>query len=198
MFSCLKKRQARRDNQALIVSSFAPPYRAQAQALAERLAKHADFTRYRWSSREQVRHTGVSAPLLGWMLLGEYGLQDGSPITQTMLHCLYSCHADGHVRERHLRALAQSDYPDMTMPFVVQSFGNWVREIHMAAFEMLVKRQESFAAFVHTNPEAWQTAKNRAASYWDIYYRAEDGHPWRQSQTYLRIRTLNEVIRRWS
>ena len=164
--------------------------------MAERLAKHADFTQYRWGSRGQVRHAGVPAPLLGWMLLDEYERQDDNPITQNMLHCLYSCHADGHVHERHLRALAQSGCPDMAMPFIVQSFGNWVREIHMAAFEVLMKHQDAFTAFLRTNPEAWQTAKNRAASYWDIYYRPKDGHPWRQSQTYLRIRTLDKVLRR--
>lgn len=191
VFSLIKESRSRRihrhENQALIVASFPPAYHAQAQDLASKLANFRDFSAHLWTDRWQAR-------VLGWMLMDECTL-DLDAIGQTMLHCLYSCHGNGYVRERHLRALANSSHPELAMPFMVQSFGNWVRKVQLVAFAGLMKQPEAFIAFVQANPQAWQAAKSRATSYWDCYYQGEDGYPWRQSQTRARIQALAQLLK---
>lgn len=58
---------------------------------------------------------------------------DGSerPLTETqqvILHCLYSRHSDGRVRQRHLEKITASSEP-WVVPFVVQLAGEYVLEI---------------------------------------------------------------------
>lgn len=48
-----------------------------------------------------------------------------------ILHCLYSRHHDGHVRQRHLEALLPAAEP-WVVPYVIQQAGEYVREIQEA------------------------------------------------------------------
>lgn len=47
---------------------------------------------------------------------------------QVILHCLYSRHGDGRVRQRHLEKIMASSEP-WVVPFVVQLAGEYVLEI---------------------------------------------------------------------
>ncbi|MFD5758423.1 hypothetical protein ACFWIZ_25270 [Streptomyces sp. NPDC127044] len=55
------------------------------------------------------------------------------PLTETqqvILHCLYSRHGDGRVRQRHLEKIMASSEP-WVVPFVVQLAGEYVLEIRV-------------------------------------------------------------------
>lgn len=88
-----------------------------------------------------------------------------------LLHCFFTRHHDGFVRERSLRNIIESTEP-WVMPFVVQLAGEYVVEIievidanrrHLSANE--------YRTFLRENPEFYARTRDRVVSYWDCYYR---------------------------
>ncbi|WP_394814824.1 hypothetical protein [Streptomyces millisiae] len=77
---------------------------------------------------------------------------------RAILHCLYSRHSDGRVRQRHLEQIVSSDEP-WVVPFVVQLAGEYVLEIL------------SYGDFIARNPEFFARTERRMVSYWSCYYR---------------------------
>ena len=77
---------------------------------------------------------------------------DVAVTTRTALACLYTRHNDGHVRERHLRAVIRSS-ADWVPPFIVQLLGEYVIEIHRVIESNVdCLGQESYLRFVAKNP----------------------------------------------
>jgi len=94
-----------------------------------------------------------------------------------ILHCLYSRHGDGLVRQRHLEQVVRSDEP-WVVPFVMQLVGEYVLEIVEAIqhglsdlpFEHSVQRL-LYGDFIARNPAFFATIERRVVSYWSCYYR---------------------------
>lgn len=100
-----------------------------------------------------------------------------SPTQRTMLACLYTRHHDGHVRQRYLRRVAEEVHP-WVAPFVVQLVGEYVVEIVSAVREYLVGIEVPgsclrlvYGRFARENRAFLDLTYQRAASYWDCYYR---------------------------
>lgn len=96
---------------------------------------------------------------------------------QQLLHCLYSRHSDGMVRQRHLEKVVGSMDP-WVVPFVVQLVGEYVVEI------LVVIRDElrdlatpgtcghlAYGKFLVDNPAFFARTQRRVVSYWSCYYR---------------------------
>ncbi|MER5430663.1 hypothetical protein [Streptomyces sp. NPDC002588] len=96
---------------------------------------------------------------------------------QLILHCLYSRHSDGRVRQRRLERIVASSEP-WVVPFVVQLAGEYVVEILEAIRKELpgLDVPNSFARglygeFIVRNPSFFARTERRVVSYWDCYYR---------------------------
>ncbi|MBT2369302.1 hypothetical protein J7E88_29330 [Streptomyces sp. ISL-10] len=94
-----------------------------------------------------------------------------------ILHCLYSRHSDGLVRQRHLERVVSSDQP-WVVPFVMQLVGEYVLEILEAIQHGLCdlpsKRSAQrllYGDFIARNPAFFATIERRVVSYWSCYYR---------------------------
>ncbi|MEU7428773.1 hypothetical protein [Streptomyces sp. NPDC040750] len=94
-----------------------------------------------------------------------------------ILHCLYSRHSDGLVRQRHLEQVVSSDEL-WVVPFVVQLVGEYVLEILEAIqhglFDLPSKRSAQrllYGDFIARNPAFFATIERRVVSYWSCYYR---------------------------
>ncbi|MGW1159623.1 hypothetical protein ACWD48_15665 [Streptomyces sp. NPDC002519] len=98
-------------------------------------------------------------------------------IQRQILHCLYSRHSDGLVRQRHLEQVVSSDKP-WAVPFVVQLVGEYVLEILEAIQRGLSVLDSNGSAhrplygdFIARNPAFFARTERRVVSYWSCYYR---------------------------
>jgi len=94
---------------------------------------------------------------------------DLSPTQRLVLHCLFSRHHDGHLRQRHLEALLASRLP-WVIPYVFLPIGEYVIEIVHTVLPYLSEVDE-VRDFVTENPELLAVTRQRVASYWDEYNR---------------------------
>jgi len=121
-------------------------------------------------------------------------LERGLSTTQrTVLHCLYTRHHDGFVRQRHLQQTIASEEP-WTVPFVVQLIGEYVLEIVIDIRDALTdldvlgsSQQMRFGAFIAENPAFFELTSQRVMSYWNCYYRD------RQRSTYPGFSLLSSL-----
>ncbi|MFE9012637.1 hypothetical protein [Streptomyces cyaneofuscatus] len=100
---------------------------------------------------------------------------------QVILHCLYSRHHDGRVRQRHLEQIVASDEP-WVVPFVVQLAGEYVLEIVEAIGRGLPgltvpgsAQRRLYGEFIARNPTFFARTERRVVSYWSCYYRWKYG-----------------------
>lgn len=108
-----------------------------------------------------------------------------SPSQQTVLHCWYTRHHDGHVRERHLVPLIPLAVP-WVAPYVVQLAGEYIYPIlqliqrELCAEDLDSARSRLYGQFTRDNPRFVDLTASRVASYWDAYFRSRsdlDQHP---------------------
>ncbi|OQQ20624.1 hypothetical protein B0675_24690 [Streptomyces sp. M41(2017)] len=94
-----------------------------------------------------------------------------------LLHCLYSRHCDGVVRQRHLEKIVASTDP-WVVPFVVQLVGEYVVEILVVICDELrdlatpgTRGHLAYGQFIVNNPAFFARTQRRVVSYWSCYYR---------------------------
>lgn len=94
-----------------------------------------------------------------------------------ILHCIYSRHHDGFVRQRHVEAIVGLPHP-WVVPYVVQLIGEYVIEILFTIQEGLGDltpddpRRPKYDEVVENNPSYLKLTAQRVASYWNCYYRS--------------------------
>ena len=99
-------------------------------------------------------------------------LGSASETQKEVLNCLFTRHADGWVREEHLRRIVRSKKVWIP-PFVIQLAGEYVIEIlHPIAEALRDADRTLYGDFVRDNPEFIGITKQRIVSYWDRYYRS--------------------------
>ncbi|WP_143685815.1 hypothetical protein [Streptomyces sp. 1331.2] len=96
---------------------------------------------------------------------------------RTILHCLYSRHSDGLVRQRHLEEVVASTEP-WVVPFVLRLAGEYVLEIVSAIRTGLPDlaaagstHHDLYGEFIARNPGFFATTERRVVSYWACYHR---------------------------
>ncbi|MEO3839752.1 hypothetical protein [Streptomyces sp. B22F1] len=100
---------------------------------------------------------------------------------QMILHCLYSRHHDGRVRQRHLEQITASGEP-WVVPFVVQLAGEYVLEILESIGRGLPglavpgsTQRRLYGEFIARNPAFFTRTERRVVSYWSCSYRWKYG-----------------------
>lgn len=109
--------------------------------------------------------------------LGAGDLATLSENQRILMHCFYTRHHDGRVRQRHLRSIIGEIHP-WVAPFVVQLVGEYVLNILMDIRSGLTEVDVSgtqlhavYGRFGAANPEFIARTRQRVASYWHCYYR---------------------------
>jgi hypothetical protein len=105
-----------------------------------------------------------------------------SAVQVKILHCLYTRHHDGRVRQRHLSQIIDAIDP-WIVPFVVQLIGEYVLEIVITIREGLADldlpdspHHRAYGRSAADNPDYIFLTSQRVASYWDCYYRSRFPH----------------------
>ncbi|MFE4696879.1 hypothetical protein ACFRIC_07280 [Streptomyces sp. NPDC056738] len=132
-------------------------------------------------------HASFSVAVEGQQVLIPWRLYNDEPSTdrvasltsrqQQLLHCLYSRHCDGMVRQRHLEKVVGSTDP-WVVPFVVQLVGEYVLEILVVICDELrdlttpgTGGHLAYGQFLSDNPAFFARTQRRVVSYWSCYYR---------------------------
>ena len=99
-----------------------------------------------------------------------------------LLHCLYTRHHDGYVRQYHLNQIIDATDP-WIVPFVVQLAGEYVLDIVITIQQQLIglnhpgtPHHQAYGQFAATNPDFLHLTSQRVASYWNCYYRHRGAH----------------------
>ncbi|MFE3446030.1 hypothetical protein ACFXNW_23630 [Nocardia sp. NPDC059180] len=94
-----------------------------------------------------------------------------------ILHCLYTRHHDGRVRQHHLNRIIEATDP-WIVPYVVQLVGEYVLDIVISIQQRLTALDEpgtphrlAYGRFCVANTEFLHLTSQRVSSYWDCYYR---------------------------
>ncbi|MEU6432250.1 GNAT family N-acetyltransferase [Microbispora sp. NPDC046973] len=102
-----------------------------------------------------------------------------TPLQQTILHCLYTRHHDGFVRQHHLAQIIGRLDP-WVLPYVVHLVGEYVLEIVTDIDTALgdlgtpgSPTHEAYSRFLSDNPQFLTLVQQRVASYWACYHRRE-------------------------
>jgi hypothetical protein len=92
-------------------------------------------------------------------------------VERSIAACLFTRHHDGRVRERALTHVPVS-VESWAAPFVIQLLGEYVIElVERAAFLIEGAPKDGYVAFARENPAFLRLTAQRAASYWNAYYR---------------------------
>jgi len=124
-----------------------------------------------------------------------------------VLHCLYSRHCDGRVRQRHLARILGSPDP-WVFPFVVQLVGEYVLEILVDIRDGLRglgipgdALRLAYGEFLVANPAFFDRTQRRVVSYWSCYYcsafRSFQGYPGCTVLDLLRSAAADSAGRPW-
>lgn len=100
-----------------------------------------------------------------------------SSCQRQLLHCLYSRHHDGVVRQRHLEKIVGST-DSWVIPVVVQLVGEYVLEILVVICDELrdlatpgTRGHHVYGQFIVDNPAFFARTQRRVVSYWSCYHR---------------------------
>ncbi|MFF4510495.1 hypothetical protein [Streptomyces mirabilis] len=101
------------------------------------------------------------------------GANPQQPLTATqqgILHCLYTRHSDGLIRQRHLEQIVASNEP-WVVPFVVQLAGEYVLEILEVISRSLPglstpgsTQRRPYGEFIARNPAFFARTERRVVS----------------------------------
>lgn len=130
-----------------------------------------------------------------------------TPTQQSIVHCLYTRHHDGLVRQRHVEQIVACDAP-WVVPFVMQLVGEYVLEILEAIGRGLPglsapgsAQRRLYGQFIARNPAFFARTERRVVSYWSCYYRwkyEEFGtYPGSDLLEALRTAAAQQTGRRW-
>jgi hypothetical protein len=116
---------------------------------------------------------------------------------QAIIGCIYTRHHHGYTRQRWLRRVLAQEYP-WVVPFVVQLAGEYVVEIVVDIVQGRPDLSDPmspsgalYGAFLAMNPSFWHLTRQRAASYWDCYYRGR----YLRREDYPAFRLLDQLER---
>lgn len=87
-------------------------------------------------------------------------------------NCIFSRSCDGHIREKHLVRILNSDFPEWCMPYILRLSSEYVVEI-VEQIYLLMKEKDNtaFQKFCNKNSSLLKRAHTRMTSYWSVFYR---------------------------
>lgn len=157
---------------ALLADAFPQELRADAIKAADVVLGRLHKTQ--WTERFEVRVDGETVRLPARLHVAS----DGSTGELTgnvalMVQCLQARSNDGFQRQRAVRELLP-DIRSWSAPFVTALIGEYVIEILQDICTGLSQPiSVALADFISANPSYWERTRQRVASYWDVYYRAD-------------------------
>lgn len=125
-----------------------------------------DYSEWKLSNGEMVKipyrmyETDISFPT-SW-----------NEIQVMIYHCIYTRNDNGYIREKHVKALIESNPPEWVYPYILKVCNEYVVEILELVYQNLsVKDCSKWKAFCLLNRKTFVYSYQRMISYWNEYYR---------------------------
>lgn len=113
---------------------------------------------------------------------------------RNILHCIYTRHHDGYLRERRVKEMPQNELEAWMIPFLVQLMGEYVYELLPAIDKTIHENTlHLYVQFKDENPDYWQRTEKRIVSYWNEYYK----YRFPKLKNYLGV-VMMKRIKAWS
>lgn len=110
------------------------------------------------------------------------------PLETAMIHCVYTRHHDGYVRESHVAEVLRSPAP-WAVPYLVRLLGAPVAQITEQIESGITDTwANEFRVFAQNNDAFMRLTRARARSYWHFHR-----HRFRNVDEYPAIRVLNAI-----
>lgn len=94
-----------------------------------------------------------------------------------ILHCVYSRHHDGYIREKHMKNILASDYEEWAIPYIVKISEEHVVEIVQLVYDQLRESDISrIRQFCANNVVPFATGYNRMVNFWNERHRWNHYH----------------------
>lgn len=141
------------------------------------ICKNLNFSEYfyHYDSTEWVLSSGEVITMPYRIVLKDEYRGDLRSLTKTqkaIYHCIMSRSSDGYVREKHIKALLNSDTPEWAMPYVIKVCDEYVVEILQTVYSSLITRDcTKYRQLCALNLEYIKRAHTRMVSYWNEFYR---------------------------
>lgn len=114
--------------------------------------------------------------------LDECDVHSLSSEQRVVYHCIFSRSCDGFVREKHIRAILDEDYPDWVFPYILKASDEYIVEILDAIYDELTQRDNArIKEFCRLNMSSFLCSHDRMISYWNEFYRSR----WFDYKTYI-------------
>lgn len=89
---------------------------------------------------------------------------------KTVLYCIFTRSYNGYLREKYVRLLLKTDYPQWAIPFIVKLCDDYVLEILTAIYELLKNKDTAvIKRFCLANKKAVRINYDRMLNYWYEY-----------------------------
>ena len=86
--------------------------------------------------------------------------------------CVFTRSNCGYTREKHLKRILATDFPEWCMPYILRLSSEYVVEIVECIYKNLITRDNTkFNLFCRNNPRMLKRAYTRMVSYWNEFYR---------------------------
>ena len=96
---------------------------------------------------------------------------------KAVIHCIYTRSCDGFVRDKNIKALLSTDYPDWAIPYIVKVCDEYVVEILETVYDFLHdQNNKRIKQFCIENKQTFCLSYNRMISYWNEFYRRDCYH----------------------
>lgn len=94
--------------------------------------------------------------------------------TQNLIfHAFLSRSDKGIIREEHIRAILEEDYPDWIFPYIIKLSDEYVIEILDVIYYYLSRQNcKNIQHFCKLNLQSFKRSYSRMVSYWNEYYRS--------------------------
>lgn len=87
-------------------------------------------------------------------------------------HAIFTRSCNGFIREKHIRAILQEDFPEWVIPYIIKVSDEYVMEILETVYLALKDRDtERIKAFCRLNIKSFLYSHDRMISYWSEFYR---------------------------
>jgi len=91
-----------------------------------------------------------------------------------ILHCIYSRHYNGFLRQKHMQLLLEGDIPEWAFPYILKVSDEYILQIVELIYDKLVLHDtEQIKSFARNNLPAFCTSYSRMVSYWNTYYQTQ-------------------------
>jgi hypothetical protein len=150
-----------------LAAAFPPQLRPDVEVVAQRLTELAPPQR-----QFVVALSTGSVAIPGRVYIELSNDRDLSESQHLILSCLLTRHSDGFVRQKRLERIV-TDSHEWVCPYVLALVGEYVVEIvELIRANVDSLDRDLYRNFVARNPAFLKLTMQRAASYWDCYYRA--------------------------